>query len=105
MPEEQLPESVEHIVRGFCEDYERRRKEIRRQALPAATIGCYMMLNATIDEAIASCCDESICEEIRNDIGSCTGHRYSRLSFVSAGTYKERKRKSKLAIAKALHLI
>ena len=104
MPDK-LPEGVERIVRGYCEDYERRREEIRRQKLPAATIGCYMMLNAAIDEAIAACCDEAIREEIRNDIGSCTGHRCSRLTFVSPGTYKERKRRSKLAIAKALHLI
>ena len=102
---DKLPEGVEHIVRGFCEDYERRREEIRRQALPKKTIGCYIMLNAVIDEAIASCCDEGMCEELRNDIGSRTGHRCSQLSFVSANTYKERKKKTKIAIAKALHLI
>ena len=103
--ENQLPEGVERAVRGYCEDYARRKAEIEKGSLPPETIGHYMVLNAKIDTAIASCCEEAFCEEIREDIGSCRGHRYTRLYYLAPATYKDRKRKSKLAIAKALHLL
>lgn len=100
-----LPAGVERTVRGVCEDYPRRKKEIERGTLPPETIGHYMIMNAKIDSAIASCCEESFCEEIREDIGSQTGYDRSRITFLSAGTYKARKKACKIAIAKALNLI
>ena len=102
---ENLPQGVERAVRGFCEDYDRRAREISKGTAPAELIGYYMVLNAKIDSAIASCCEEAFCDVIRSDIGSCTGHRLTSLYYLSPGTYKDRKRKSKLAIARALHLI
>ena len=100
-----LPQGVERAVRGYCEDYSRRRAEIAKGALPPETIGHYMILNAKIDDAIASCCEAAFCEDIREDIASCTGHRFTKLYYLAPATYKDRKRKSKLAIARALHLI
>lgn len=100
-----LPPSVCHAVRAMCEDYDRRQEEIRRGKLPPATLGHYMMLNAAIDAALESCCEENVREAIRRDIASHTGHRFTQLYYLSPGTYKERKRKSKLAIAKALGLL
>ena len=100
-----LPAGVEHAVRGICEDYSRRKKEIEKGTLPPETLGHYIVMNAKIDSAIASCCEESFCEEIREDIGSLTGYNRSRVEFLSAGSYKLRKRACKIAIAKALHLI
>ena len=100
-----IPRGVEHAVRGYCEDYPRRREEIQKGVLPAEVIGHYMVINAKIDRAIASCCDESFCEEIREDIASSTGYDHSRISFLSFGSYKARKRACKLAIAKELHLL
>lgn len=100
-----LPSGVEHAVRGMCEDYSRRKSEIEKGILPPETIGHYMILNAKIDNAIASCCDESFCEEIREDIGSQKGFHHSGVSYLSCGTYKAYKRECKLAIAKALNLI
>ncbi|MBP3437238.1 MAG: hypothetical protein J6K61_04970 [Clostridia bacterium] len=100
-----LPPSVSHTVRAMCEDYDRRAEEIHRGKLPAATLGHYMMLNAAIDEALKSCCEEGVCEQIRRDIATQTGHRFTQLYYLSPGTYKDRKRKGKYAIAKALHLL
>ena len=100
-----IPTGVDRAVRGFCEDYDRRRRAIEEAALPPETLGHYMILNAKIDRAIASCCDESFCEEMREDIATQKGHRTSRLGFLSPVTYKIRKRESKLAIARALHLL
>ena len=100
-----LPPSVCHAVRAMCEDYERRKTEIQRGALPPATLGHFMVLNAAIDNALASCCEEGVREEIRRDIANQTGHRFTQLYYLSPGTYKDRKRKSKLAIARALGLL
>ena len=100
-----LPAGVERTVRGVCEDYPRRKKEIESGKLPPETLGYYMIMNSKIDSAIASCCDESFCEEIREDIATQTGYSRSRIAYLSWGTYKARKRECKLAIAKALHLI
>lgn len=102
---ELLPPAVAHTVRAICEDYDRRKAEIGRGKLSAATLGHYMMINAAIDEALASCCEEGIREIIRHDIGAGTGHRFTQLYFLSCNTYKDRKRKGKLAIAKALRLL
>ena len=100
-----LPAGVERTVRGVCEDYARRKLEIEKGKLPPETLGHYMIMNAKIDSAIASCCEESFCEEIREDIGSQAGYVRSRINFLSPCTYKARKRACKIAIAQALHLI
>lgn len=100
-----LPLGVEHAVRGVCEDYGRRKLEIEKGKLPPETIGHYMVINAKIDNAIASCCDESYCEEIREDIGASKGYRNTKIAYLSYGSYKTRKKECKLAIAKALNLI
>ena len=102
---ERIPRGVEYAVRGYCEDYPRRKEEIRKGTLPAETIGHYMIINAKIDRAIASCCEDVFCEEIREDIGSCTGYNHSRVAFLSYKGYKSRKKACKLAIAKELHLL
>ena len=102
---ERLPPSVCHTVRAMCEDYDRRSEEIRRGKLSPATLGHFMMLNAAIDSALESCCEEGVREVIRRDIANQTGHRFTQLYYLSPGTYKDRKRKSKMAIAKALHLL
>ena len=100
-----IPSGVDRAIRGFCEDYDRRRRAIEEGVLPPETLGHYIILNAKIDRAIASCCDESFCEEMREDIAAQLGHRTSPLIFLSPVTYKLRKRETKLAIAKALHLL
>lgn len=100
-----IPEAVGHAVRAMCADYDRRAKEIARGVLPPTVLGHYMVLNAAIDEALASCCEEGIRDEMRHDIGACVGHRFTQLYYISTNTYKDRKRKSKIAIAKALYLL
>lgn len=100
-----LPLAVDRVVRAHCEDYDRRRRAIAEGRLSPETLGHYMVLNAKIDRAIASCCEESFCEEMREDIAAAHGHRNSRLYFISPGTFKARKRETKIAIAKALHLL
>ena len=102
---ETLPPGVERAVIAACEDYGRRAKEIERGTLPPELIGNYMMLNAAVDNAIASCCEESIRTEMREDIGLRKGIRQTRLYYLSPSTYKLRKRESELAIAKALKLL
>ena len=99
-----LPLSLERAVRAMCEDYERRKSEISRGKLSPLVLGHYMMLNAKIDEAVASVCEEGIREEMRRDIANGTGHRFTRLYFLSPKTYKARKKETKLAIARALGL-
>ncbi len=101
----QLPPGVRLAVRGLCEDYDRRAKEIERGKLPPDIVGSYMVVNALIDEAIASCCEEGIRTEIRADIGRRRGEMYTQLYFISPGTYKARKRACQEAIAKAMRLI
>ena len=101
----ELPLSVDHAVRAMCEDYDRRAKEIARASLCARVLAHYMMLNALIDEAIASVCEVGICAEIRRDIGSGTGHRFTQLYYLSPKVYKSRKRAAKEAIARALGLL
>lgn len=102
---EALPLTVERAVRAMCDDYDRRADEISRGKLSPAVLGHYMLLNGRIDEAIASCCDPGICKEMRRDIANGTGHRATRLYYLSPKTYKARKRESKYAIARALGLI
>lgn len=99
-----LPIAIERVVRGYCEDYPRRKAEIAKGALPPETIGHYMIINAGIDRAIASCCVD-FCEEMREDIAGKSGYQNTKVAYVSCGTYKERKRRCKLAIAKELHLL
>ena len=86
-----LPVGVERAVRGFCEDYTRRKAEIEKGKLPPETIGHYMVINAKIDNAIASCCEESFCEAIREDIGSSTGFQNSSVTFLSYEATKHAK--------------
>ena len=100
-----IPAGVEHVVRAHCEDYDRRRRAIEEGALPPEILGHYMILNAKIDRAIASCCDESFCEEMREDIAYQKGYQTTPVLYLSPLTYKIRKRETKLAIAKALHLL
>ena len=100
-----LPITVERAVRAMCDDYDRRALEIRRAKLSPLVIGHYMVLNAAIDQAIAACCEEEICEEMRRNIGDGKGYDFSNLYFLSAGTYNSRKKAFKIAIAQALHLI
>lgn len=102
---ELLPPAVAHAVSAICEDYDRRQAEIGRGRLSAATLSFYTILNDVIDKALAECCEEGIREVIRHDIGAGVGHRFTQLYFLSCNTYKDRKRKGKLAIAKALHLL
>ncbi len=102
---EALPPTVERAVRAMCADYDRRAAEIRRGKLSPTVLGHYLILNGKIDEAIASCCEAGICEEMRRDIGNGTGHRFTQLYFLAPKTYKERKRESKHAVAKVLGLI
>ena len=97
-----LPLAVERAVRAMCEDYERRENEISRGKLSPLVLGHYMMLNAKIDEAIASVCEEGIREQMRRDIASGIGHRFTQLYFLNAKAYKARKKESKRAIARAL---
>jgi len=100
-----LPIGVDRAVRAYCEDYPRRREAIEAGVLPSETLAHYTILNAKIDRAIASCCDEGFCEEMREDIGSGTGHRATRLNYLGINTYKTYKQATKLAIARALHLL
>ena len=104
MTKKLLPEGVARAVRGYCEDYPRRKAEIARGKLPPETIGHYMVINACIDRAIASCCDD-FCEEMREDIAGATGYQNTKVAYIAGGTYKERKRRCKIAIAKELHLL
>ncbi|MCQ2386162.1 MAG: hypothetical protein MJ078_05770 [Clostridia bacterium] len=105
MKAEVLPEEVRQAVKALCGDYDRRQAEIQKGNLPPKVIANYMMINAAIDEAIASCCEEGVRAEMRKDIGSGVGHRFSKLFYLSVNTYKDRKSKSKAAIAKALLLM
>lgn len=105
MTKQRLPIGVDRAVRALCEDYPRRRDAILDGTLPPETLAHYTILNAKIDRAIASCCDESFCEEIREDIGNGTGHRATALTYLGINTYKTYKQKSKHAIARALHLL
>lgn len=102
---EKLPEGVERAVRAMCEDYDRRAAEILRGKLSPEVLGHYMILNAKIDRAIAECCEVGIRQEIRHDIASNTGYSFTQLYFLTSHSYKDRKRRSKEAIAKALYLI
>ena len=100
-----IPIAVKRAVRALCEDYDRRAKEIKRGVLPPDVLGNYMILNATVDAALASCCEEEIRTEIRHDIGAGVGHRFTQIYYMSAGSYKERKHNATLAVAKAMKLI
>lgn len=100
-----LPSGVKRAVRALCEDYDRRAREIARGTLPPDILGNYMILNATVDAALASCCEEDIRTEIRHDIGTGVGHRFTRLYYLSPNTYKERKRDATVAVAKAMKLV
>jgi hypothetical protein len=89
----------------MCEDYDRRALEIERGRMPPDVVGGYMIMNAAIDAAIASCCEEGIRTEIRHDLAERRGETYTQIYYLSPRTYKLRKKACKLAIAKALHLL
>ena len=100
-----IPSGVKRAVRAMCEDYDRRAREIASGKLPPDVLGNYMILNATVDTALASCCEEQIRNEIRHDIGAGVGHRFTQVYYLSPNTYKERKHTAMLAMAKAMKLL
>ena len=100
-----LPDTVDKTVRAMCEDYERRAGAIKEGALPTNLLANYLLLNSAIDDALAECCEESIREHMRRDIANGIGYRSTTLYFLTPRSYLSRKRKTKMAIAKALHLL
>ena len=100
-----IPPGVRRAVRALCEDYDRRAREIARGVLPPDVLGNYMILNATVDAALASCCEEEIRNEIRHDIGAGVGHHFTQIYYLAPGTYKDRKRSATVAVAKAMKLL
>ncbi len=100
-----LPLQVNRVVVALCGDYDRRKKEIKKQQSDIATLQYYQYLNDTIDKALEEECEEGIRTKIREDIGNGVGHRRTQLYYMAPGTYKKRKRNCKYRIAKKLRLV
>ncbi len=97
---------VYDTVCSLCRGYDRREREIARGITDDYVLSTYIMLNAVIDEGLASICEHRIREQMRRDIGNEIGYRRTSLSrIMSEVTYKARKTKSIEAIARGLHLI
>ena len=96
---------VYQVVCALCLDYDRRDKALKQHTENEKVLLTYRYLNETIDRAIAEVCEEVIRADMRKDIGNCVGAVQTRISYLSEGTYKDRKRKSIEAIARNLHLI
>lgn len=96
---------IYQIVCALCCDYDRRAEALKEKEGNMHTLLTYRYLNETIDRSIAEVCEETIREEMRNDIGNHIGIKRTKIYFISDGTYKVRKRKSIEAIARNLHLI
>ncbi len=100
-----LPLSVNRVVVAICGDYDRRKREIEKKKIDEQTLSHYRRLNNLIDEAITEECEVGIRNTMREDIGNGVGHRRTQLYYISAGTYKTRKRNTKYRIAKKLNLV
>ena len=100
-----LPPGVEHMIFAICEDYPRRARAIADGVGNPATLAEYRRLNDLIDDALEESCEPDLREEMRRDLGLRRGAHYTQLWQISVGTYKIRKKMSKLAIARRLNLL
>ncbi len=100
-----MPTALDRLIVSLVGDYDRRASILRRRAAAPDVLDRYHALNRAIDEAIAAVCEESICRQIRLDIGERRGARRSPLTFLGEGLYKKRKRDAKWSIARHLSLI
>ena len=103
--EVKLPLALNRLIVSLVGDYDRRASILRRKAAATDVLDRYHALNHAIDEAIAEVCEESICRQMRLDIGEGRGARRSPLYVLGEGLYKKRKREAKWAIARRLGLI
>ena len=103
--ERRIPQGIEHLIAALCEDYPRRKHEIEVGTADPATLAEYRRLNDLVDDALEESCEPEIREEMRRDLALRRGALYTQIWQFGEGTYKNRKRMCKLAIAKRLRLL
>ena len=103
--ERRIPQGIEHLIAAICEDYPRRKHEIETGTGDPETLAEYRRLNDLVDDALEESCEPAIREEMRRDLALRRGAHYTQIWQMGEGTYKNRKRLCKLAIAKRLRLL
>ena len=104
-PQKRIPPGIEHLISAICEDYPRRKHEIECGERDPATLAEYRRLTELVDDALAESCEPAIREEMRRDLALRRGAHYTQIWQIGEGTYKNRKRTCKLAIARRLRLL
>ncbi len=100
-----IPSGIEHLIAAICEDYPRRKHEIEAGEGDPVTLAEYRRLNDLVDDALEESCEPEIREEMRRDLALRRGAHYTQIWQMWEGTYKNRKRTCKLAIARRLRLL
>lgn len=101
---EGLPLSLDKLVVAFCADYERRRSAVEKHSVDIRTEMEYKYLNHRIFEGAAEVVGPSYAELYIKEIGSGIGYAKSEHPASCEQSYKREKQKTKLNIAKKLHL-
>ena len=98
-------DSVDMIVVGMCQDYERRREILSLGYASRRVELEFKYLNFKINEAVMEIVDERLALPYIKEIGGRIGYAKSEIDCVSESTYKIQKKEIKINIARKLHLI
>ena len=99
-----LVDTEDALIVSLCADYRRRADALSKGILPHLTEMQYKYLNFKIYEAAAEIVGEGEAELYISEIGERRGYAFSQVEDVSDTTYKDRKKRVKVAIAKKLNL-
>ena len=100
-----LPVSLDTLIVALCGEYFRMRDAAREGELSYRTVMEYRYYSFKIYDAAAEIVGEREAESYIGEIGSRLGYARSSVDGVSEVTYKQRKRRVKINIARRLHLL
>lgn len=104
-PEDDIPRTVEVIVRAVVADYDRRNRLLSQSAVSGKTYEVYLALNAIIDSALEGV-ELGLRRPMREDIALHRGYDASPINYLIAkNTYYRRRYKIVHDIAANLGLI
>ena len=100
-----LTDTVDQLVVAHCADYSRRKAQIERGGMSQRTVMELRYLNFRMLDAAAELVGEDDAEVYIEEIGMRRGYASTKIEDISESTYKIKKQKIKLALARGIHLI
>lgn len=100
-----MDKSLEGLIIALCADFERRRLAIEEKALPKRVLMEYKFLNLRILEGAMEAVGTKDARLFIDDIGARRGYAKSEIDGISEPSYKIKKARAKIFIAKKLSLI